>query len=115
MIDTMTGAHTYGDDDSTVFRVLRRVTIGFAAALLTIGLCLLAAGLALDEVRLWNLGCTFLVISAGCGAIVACLYIAERLLGILNAVMRRLDAVEAGERLIVDAVQPDELRRRRHG
>jgi hypothetical protein len=115
MIDTMAGAHTYGDDESTVFRVLRRVTIGFAVGLLVVGLCLLGAGLALDEDRVWNLGCTFLIISAGCGAIVACLYIAERLLRILFAVLRRLEAVEAGERLIVDFVAPDELRQRREG
>jgi hypothetical protein len=118
MIDSMSGAHTDGDeDDSAILRVLRRITIGFAAGLLVVGLCLLGAGLALDDVRLWNLGCTFMVIAAGCGAITACLYIAERLLRVLLVVMRRLDDVEAGERLIAEAVQqpPDEVRRRREG
>jgi hypothetical protein len=111
----MAGAHTYGGDDAAVLRALRVITIGISVVLGIVGLCLLAAGLTVDDNRIWNLGCTFLIMSGGCGGVTALIHLVERLLRRLDRVMRRLDDVEAGERLIADIVQPDELRRRREG
>jgi hypothetical protein len=135
LIDSM-GAHGRDEDPITVLRVLRRTVLTVMLAFVVIGVSLLAVGLAQGDMRMWNLGCTTLILSiVGGGIVIAVLYCAE--LGMRSiqqareegqetqAEVRentaRLNALEATERAIADAIRPDddgdddELGRRRRG
>ena len=129
MIDTPVGGHTHGNDDPiTVLHVLRRVAITLTLAILIICLCLLGVGLAMDDLRIYNLGLALLA-GAPCGAVIAtCAYFCELSLrshrdtrGDVRRTSHHLDAIEAGERIIAEAMRSadddddddDELGRRR--
>jgi hypothetical protein len=136
------GAHDRDDDPITVLHVLRRTALALMGCLMVIGLCLLAAGLALDTIELWNLGCTMSLGAPPCAIIASGAWFCElsqrgiqqtrqevqensTRLDALEVRERensiRLDAIEAGERAIAEAIRSaddedgDELRRRREG
>lgn len=129
------GAHDRDDDPITVLHVLRRTALAATITLAVIGLCLLAAGLTSDVIRLWNLGCTILLYVPA-GLIIAAgawfCELSQRGIQQTREDVRetrqevrdntlRLDAIEEGERAIADAIRSaddedgDELRRRREG
>ena len=96
-----------------MFRALRRATFGLSVTLAVVGLSLLGAGLALDDIRLWNLGCTVILTAFFVGGSALALYVGEINARDHEEIKHRLDGIEKGERAICESVVSDLDRWRR--
>lgn len=137
MTDQTLGAHTHGDqtedDPGTAMRLLRRGASGAAVIVTALSFACLATGLWDDNLRVWNLGLTGLIVTVLTGGIAVGAYVGElidrgrlrdreqlaelqeqftELRGQLTDlrdrigdILHRLSDVEAGERAIAGAMR----------